>query len=140
MSRVIDPHHPYTDEEKEYLLTRPSGESLISVNERRFADIDPDRAEQIRVRAAQDVERERLEAEEDAEPADNDPDSYHPEDLGLVSNMTIQDMRLRLEKEGKSSEVTEEDKEPFEDGGEPLDEKQVLGYRLLDHLDKIRKG
>lgn len=140
MSRYVDPNRPYTEEEREYLLTRPSGESLIAVNDRRFAGIDEDRAKALHERAAADSALEKQEEEESSEPAHDDPDAYHPEDLDFVSSLTIQDMRLRLEKEKISSDVSDEDKEPFEDGGEPLDEKQVLGYRLLDHLDKIRKG
>lgn len=140
MSRQIDPNRPYTDEEKEYLLTRSTGESLIQINNRRFSGITEDRAAELHQRAAADAELERREAAEMAEPADNDPDAYHFEDLDLVSSLTIQEIRLRLEKESLSSDVSDEDKEPFEAGDDPLDEKQVLGYRLLDHLDKVRKG
>ena len=137
MSRQVDPNRPYTDEEKEYLLTRSTGESLILINERRFAGVDEDRAEEIRRRAEADAALERREAA--VQTQDDDPDGYHPEDLAQVVDLTIQEIRLRLEKLGLSSDVSEEDLLVGE-GEEPLDDKAVLGYRLLDHLDQVRRG
>lgn len=137
MSRQVDPNRPYTDEEKEYLLTRSTGESLILINERRFAGVDEDRAEEIRRRAEADAALERREAAVHTQ--DDDPDGYHQDDLAQVVDLTIQEIRLRLEKLGLSSDVSEEDLR-VEDGEDPLDEKAVLGYRLLDHLDQVRRG
>lgn len=137
MSRQVDPNRPYTDEEKEYLLTRSTGESLILINERRFAGVDEDRAEEIRRRAEADAALERREAA--VQTQDDDPDGYHQDDLAQVVDLTIQEIRLRLEKLGLSSDVSEEDLR-VEDGEDPLDEKAVLGYRLLDHLDQVRRG
>ena len=137
MSRQVDPNRPYTDEEKEYLLTRSTGESLILINERRFAGVVEDRAEEIRRRAEADAALERREAA--VQTQDDDPDGYHQDDLAQVVDLTIQEIRLRLEKLGLSSDVSEEDLR-VEDGEDPLDEKAVLGYRLLDHLDQVRRG
>lgn len=139
MSRFIDPNRPYTDEEKEYLLTRANGEDLIIVNERRFADVTDEDREAFRERAARDDHNERQEQEARQAHTGDDPDDYHPDDIATVQDMTIQDIRLALEKRKIDQEVTEEDM-VIPDTDETLTEKQVLAYRLLDSLDEARKG
>lgn len=137
MSQRIDHDRPYTEEDKQYLLTRANGRTLIQINERRFGHLEEDEAEARRKQAEKDAEIEAAEAEARRKAQDaDDEDAYHPDDLNLVEQLTIAQMRDKLEKLGLPRTVSEADQNPGE--GTHFTEKQVLAYRLLDHLDAQR--
>ncbi|QNJ55325.1 hypothetical protein SEA_LITTLEFELLA_14 [Gordonia phage LittleFella] len=140
MSRFIDPNRPYTDEEKEWLLTRAEGEFLILENDRRFAHLSKKDKAEATEQAEKDAQgeatiqkaiQEQLKAEEE--------DSYHPDDVAAVQPLTIAQLRQALEKHGQRTNVTEADKKDPEDPDDPFTEKEVLAYRLLNYLDEQRK-
>ncbi len=139
MSRFIDVNKPLSDEEKEYLLTRAEGESIIAANERKFAHLPDDKRAKLAEQAEKDREGEeelrRRAAELDAK---DEEDSYHPEDIDYVRDMTIADLRQNLEKRGLRTNVLKADMQPDSPEDDPFTEKQVLALRLLDHLDELR--
>lgn len=136
MSRFIDPDRPYTEEEKQYLLSRSSGPALIAVNERKFAHLDEERRKALTNRVDEDAEKERqIEEEIDRQMAEEEEDSYHQDDIDAVAPLNIAQLRAKLEAEGLSSKVSEKDKKGE---GDPLTEKEVLAYRLLNRLDEKR--
>lgn len=134
MSRRIDTSRPFTEEEREWLLTRAYGKEKIAQNDAVFGDLSEAKKKRLQERAADDDEKE---AALNPPPPEDDEDEYHPEDLARVEQLTIKDLRLALAKAGLRDTVTKAD--VTVEGG-TLTEKQVLGYRLLDHLDEVRKG
>lgn len=132
MSRRIDPYRPFTEEEKQHLRTRAAGDDLIQANERRFGDLSDEDKEKLRQQAEKD------EKSEEPEPDVEEEDEYHPDDIAQVEDLTVKDLRLRLDKEGLRTTVTSQD-QAIPGSGDSLTEKQVLAYRLLDFLDDRRK-
>lgn len=140
MSRVVDDTRPYTDEEKEWLLTRANGAELIKVNERRFSHLSSKQKEALSNRVLEDEKKEQeIQSEIQKQIKEEEENSYHPEDVAAVQPLTIAQLRERLEKEGLKSSVSEKDKKDPDDPDDPFTEKEVLAYRLLDHLDKKRQ-
>lgn len=140
MSRHVDDTRPYTDEEKEYLRTRANGESLITINDRRFAHLSEQEKAVLTGRALGDDAKEaKIEAELARQEAEAEANAYHPDDVAQVQNLTIKQLRERLETEGQRTTVTSEDKDPDDDDEDPFTEKEVLAYRLLNFLDRKRK-
>ncbi len=140
MSRRIEESHPFSKEDREYLLSRAGGLEKIDENDRRFAHLNEEQKESLSQRGKDDEAkeaeiRERLEkqAEKDEE------ESYHPDDVAEVNGLTISKLRQRLEAEGLRSTVTAEDKRDPDDPEDALTEKEVLTYRLLNYLDDRRK-
>ena len=138
MSRRIDPDRPYTDEEKAYLLTRANGASLIAVNERRFAHLSKTEQAELTKQAQEDAEKElMIEQQIQKELEEEESDSYHPDDIAVVEPLTIAQLRAKLEEEGLRTTVTKKDTEAEDD---PMTEKEVLAYRLLNRLDEKRNA
>lgn len=141
MSVRADSTRPYTDEEKEQLLTRPSGEALIAINERQFAHLSKKEKAALVGRALEDDEKDaHIKAVLEEQDQEDEAESYHPDDVAQVQALTIKELRQRLDKEGQRTTVTAEDKESDDDDGDPFTEKEVLSYRLLNHLDEKRKA
>lgn len=148
MSVRVDDTRPYTEEEKEYLLTRASGEDLIKINDRKFAHLSKKEKAELQKQAQKDEEGEaKIQAELQRQQEEAESDSYHPDDIAQVNGLTIKDLRQRLEKEGLRTTVTAEDKDPSDpddpdgdDDQDPFTEKEVLAYRLLNFLDERRKA
>ena len=137
MSRRVDHDRPYTEEEKAYLLTRSNGAALIKVNERKFAHLSPESREALILRHQEDDEKEaKIQEAFLQEMEEDEADSYHPDDVEKVSAMKIADLRKALEEEGLSPKVSEKDKDPQN----PMTEKEVLTYRLLNRLDDKRNA
>lgn len=141
MSRTIDHDHPYTESEKEYLLTLATGEDLIRVNDRKFAHLDSKARAELQGRFAEDSEKERkIDEAIQKQIEQEEADSYHPDDIAVVEPLTIAKLREALEKEGLRNNVTKDDLIDPSDEENPFTEKEALAYRLLEHLDKKRKA
>ena len=140
MSRRIDPDRPYTEADRKWLRTRANGEFLIAVNERKFAHLNDEEKTALTGRADEDAKKEQeIEDAIDRQMQDEEDDSYHPDDVEKVSSMKIAELRAALEEEGLSPEVSSKDKKG--DGtADPLTEKEVLFYRLLNRLDDKRQA
>lgn len=138
MSRRINLQRPLTEEEKAHLLTRANGADLITINERQFEGWEEKQKEEARKTAERDAEAERLEREAN-EQDDDDEDGYHPDDIAQVAELTTAELRQLLSKKGLKSTVSEKD-QVIEGSDARLTEKEVLAYRVLDHLDDQRKG
>lgn len=135
MSRRINLQRPLTEEEKEYLLTRANGADLIKINERQFEGLEEKQKVEARETAARDEQFEARHNEDD----DDDEDGYHPDDMAQVVDLTVAEMRQRLSKEGLPTTVSSKE-QVIEGSDRKLTEKEVLAYRLLDHLDSKRNG
>ena len=141
MSKVIDDSRPYTDEEKEWLLTRADGEELIKINDRRFSHPSDAQKKKLSERVLSDAQKEaQIQAAIAEQQKQDEEDSYHEDDIAAVQPLTIAQLRERLEKEGVRATVTEKDKLDPNDPSDPFTEKEVLAYRLLNHLDKKREA
>lgn len=140
MSRVVDDSRPYTEEEKAYLLTISGGEDRIALNDRRFADYSKKERENLRDRSIEDEKKEaEIQKRLEEEQKKAEEDSYHPDDVAAVDPLTIAELRKRLEDEGLNAKVTKKDLGEQGEDGDPLTEKSVLAYRLLNHLDEKRQ-
>ena len=132
MSRNIDFSRPLTEEEKDYLRTRAFGEEKIALNARQFDHLSEEEQVFRRKRAEKDAEFESPDDDDDSE----DGDEYDPEDIAQVEGLTIGQIRERLAKEGLSDEVTDQDRAQDPE----IEDKGILAFRLLDHLDALRKS
>ena len=140
MSRFIDPNRPYTDEEKEWLLSRADGEFLIRENDRRFAHLSEKDKKAATKQAEADAQGEaEIQKAIEEQQRQEEADSYHPDDVAAVQPLTIAQLRQALEKYGQRTNVKEEDKKNPDDPDDAFTEKEVLAYRLLDFLDERRK-
>lgn len=140
MSRRINLNAPLSEADKQYLLTRANGRHLIEINERQFAGFDEKQKEKARVTAQRDEEEEAREAALYAEDDSDDEDGYHPEDIAQVADLTTAQLRQLLSKLGLRTTVSAKEQK-IEGSDDTLSEKEVLAYRVLDHLDeKRRKG
>lgn len=138
MSKRIDHDHPYSDEEKAYLLKLANGEDLIALNERRFGHLDEEKKADLQARSQEDEQKElEIQKALEEQAKQEEEDSYHPDDVEFVDPLTVAQLRTELEERGLESSVTKEDEGEGEDH---LTEKQVLVYRLLNHLDEKRKS
>lgn len=140
MSRRIDDSRPYTDEEKEYLLTRSGGEAKIAINERRFAHLSDEQKKALTGRVDADNASDQAEEDEfNRQQEADEEEGYHPDDVEKVAPMKTAELREALEAEGLSSKVSAADKKD-EGSDEDLTEKEVLAYRLLNRLDEKRNA
>lgn len=139
MGRIVDSSRPYTDEEKAYLLTRSGGEGLISVNDRKFSHLTEENRAILLGRTLEDEEKEKkIEEQLKKIEEDDEKDSYHEDDIEYVEDLTVAQLRAALEKEGLSPVVSKADRDDGSD--DPLTEKEVLVYRLLNRLDQKRNA
>lgn len=140
MARIVDDSRPYTDEEKAFLLTRSGGDSLIAINDRQFAHLSEEKRAVLQGRSIESEKKEAAIQEKlEAQAKADSEDSYHDDDIAKVEPMTIAQLQQALEEEGLSPDVTKADKQG-EEGDDPLTEKQVLAYRLLNRLDEKRNA
>lgn len=141
MSRLIDHERPYSDDDKNYLLSRPGGEDLISVNDRKFSHLSDESRKKLLKRHESDEEKEKaIQQELEKQQKQAEEDSYHEDDVAQVQPLTIAQLRKRLEDEGLSSKVTKDDLVDPSDADNPFTEKEALAYRLLEHLDSKRRA
>jgi len=74
MSRYIDHDKPLSEEDIEYLKTRPGGDYLIEVNEARFGELDDEGRAEVVQQVDEDDEHDLKELEELDEDGDGVPD------------------------------------------------------------------
>lgn len=123
MSVAIDPNRPYSDEEKDWLLTRSHGADAIRINDRQFGHLSDEEKAELRGEHLVDVltdEEEELHRE--AEEKQAEEDGFHPDDEALVAPLKLPGLKAQLKKLGLETHGDKDD----------------LQLRLLEHLDAQR--
>lgn len=127
MSRQIDLTRPPTEEEVEYLATRAGGADLLKVAERKFGDLTPEEAEEIRKESEADSADEaarRAAAVQQAQ--EEEDDAFDPIDVEKVAPLTVSELKEKLKKVGVKYTKA--------------DQKEDLQVLLLEHLEAERLG
>jgi hypothetical protein len=122
MRGQIDLNRPLTEDEKKFLRTRAGGESLITVNERQFADASADEKSALQTQAQIDAEEDA--ARQAALQDPDDEDDFDPEDVAKVAPLKLAELRAWLKKAGLPQQGT-------------MEELQV---RILEKMESDRLG
>ena len=109
MSRYIDDNKPFTEEEIEYLRTRPDGEFRISLNEARFGDLSDD--EKVEVSDQKDSD-DQHDADEDAEFEQAQADAeleFDDDGIAKVAPLSYNELRQAAKKHDLDASGTKEE-------------------------------
>lgn len=119
----IDHNRPYTQEEKDWLLTRAGGRAQVDVNERQFSDLSDSERSAFQAQAQSDSDEEAARRAQLME-LENDDDNFDPEDVAKVAPLSTAELRAWLAK-----------KEMDQDGN-----KEDLQVRVLEKMEADRLG
>lgn len=109
MSRYIDDNKPFTEEEIEYLRTRPDGEFRISLNEARFGELSDDEKAEVSDQKDSDDQHD---ADEDAEfeQAQADAELEFDDDvIAKVEPLSYNELRQAAKKHDLDASGTKEE-------------------------------
>ncbi|QXO13672.1 hypothetical protein SEA_DUMPTRUCK_15 [Gordonia phage DumpTruck] len=109
MSRYIDDNKPYTEEEIEYLRTRPDGEFRIQLNEARFGELSDDEKAEVSDQKDSDDQHD---ADEDAEfeQAQADAELEFDDDvIAKVEPLSYNELRQAAKKHDLDASGTKEE-------------------------------
>ena len=130
MSRAIDHDAPFSEEDKEYLRTRPGGEASIAINERKFGHLDD---EGKQAAAEQKQADDQKDAEIDAQIEQEIKDSELPWDDDIaakVAEQSIASLRQYVDKHKIDVPKTDDSDA----------ELQALQNAVADHLQAARNA
>lgn len=105
MSRYIDHDKPLTEEDVEYLRTRPGGDYLIEVNEARFGHLDEDGRQEVSDQVDEDNEHDRQEFSED----DVEEIEYDEDVIDRVAPLDFKELRQAAAKLNLGGDGTKEE-------------------------------
>lgn len=120
----IDLTRPLTEDEKEWLVTRPGGKSSIAVNDRQFGHLSDEERSALQVSHAEDVEDEADRLRAYLQEEDEDGEGFDPEDVGKVAPLTVTELRAWLKKKGQDQTGS----------------KEELQIRMLEKMEADREG
>ncbi|WNM65958.1 hypothetical protein SEA_BIRTHDAYBOY_17 [Gordonia phage BirthdayBoy] len=109
MSRFIDDNKPFTEEDIEYLQTRPDGEYRISLNQARFGDLSDEEKSEV---ASQKDADDEFDAQEDAEIEQAIADSeleFDDDVIAKVEPLSYNELRQAAKKHDLDASGTKEE-------------------------------
>ncbi|UJQ86344.1 ssDNA binding protein [Gordonia phage Wojtek] len=109
MSRFIDDNKPFTEEDIEYLQTRPDGEYRISLNQARFGDLSDEEKSEVASQKDADDEHDAQEAAEYEQAIADSELEFDDDVIAKVEPLSYNELRQAAKKHDLDAGGTKEE-------------------------------
>ncbi|UVF61539.1 DNA binding protein [Gordonia phage Genamy16] len=109
MSRFIDDNKPFTEEDIEYLKTRPDGEYRISLNQARFGDLSDEEKSEVASQKDADDEYDAQEAAEYEQAIADSELEFDDDVIAKVEPLSYNELRQAAKKHDLDAGGTKEE-------------------------------